>query len=156
MSETEFELASGNIVLGRFTWLFIRVPEGWIVKLGDASADVNYTTVVQNMGWVLDGIASFYVINLVNGTLLELEIKCMKGVKTPSEKTIQEKIIINGHEAYLSTKTVRRGLKRRPHLQTKVKIPCNVTDRTIELTLTAENSKDIEEHMKCFPRYRCH
>lgn len=41
-------------------------------------------------------------------------------------------------------------------LPQKVTIPCNVTERTIEFTLTAEKSKDLEEHIKCFAKYRCH
>ncbi len=78
MSGRKFELATGNLLMGRFTWLFIHLPEGWRVKLGDSPADVNYTTVIKDMGWVVDGSASYYVVNLVNGAVLELDVKCRR------------------------------------------------------------------------------
>ncbi|MBO3833427.1 MAG: hypothetical protein FGF51_08640, partial [Candidatus Brockarchaeota archaeon] len=113
MSGREFELATGNLIIGRFTWLYIYVPEGWTVKLGDYPSDINYTTVINDAGWVTDGTSSYYVVNLVNGAVLELDIRCRKGVKkiTPPIHGY-ELVRVNGHEAYLFLKTIKRGLRR--------------------------------------------
>jgi len=156
MAVRSVELATGNILFGRFTWLYIEVPEGWAVKVGDSSADVNYTAVIKEVGWVLDGSSSFYIVNLINGAVVEMDVKCRKGVKLPSEKALTEKITVNGHESYIYTKTVKRIFTRNIIHQTKITIPCADTKRTIEITVTAENHEDIKEQMKHLPNYRCH
>ncbi len=156
MSSREFELATGNLLIGRFTWLFIYLPEGWRVKPGDSPTDVNYTTVIKDMGWVVDGSASYYIVNLVNGAVLELDVKCSRGIKTPKQGANIEVILINGHQAYITSKVVKRGLRRQLHTQTNVQIPCTNTSRTVELTITGRSDFDIEELKRYFAYYRCH
>ncbi|MEM0482861.1 MAG: hypothetical protein QXM16_08285 [Nitrososphaerota archaeon] len=157
MSGREFELATGNLIMGRFTWLYICVPEGWTVKLGDYPSDINYTTVVNDSGWVTDGASSYYVVNLVNGDVLELEIRCRKGVKERASSLHGYELVrVNGHEACLSLKTIKRGLRRNLLHQAVIHIPCVNTSRTIELTLTAKSMSEIDEMKKYLPNYRCH
>lgn len=157
MAGKEFELATGNLLMGRFTWLYIHVPEGWTVKIGDAPADVNYTAVVKDVGWVVDGSASYYVVNLINGDVLELDVRCRKGIKhTSFQVGSYEMTRINGHDAHIVSKTIKRGFRRHPMTQVTLRIPCTETSRTIELVLTGKSSEDIQEMKELFPRLRCH
>ncbi|MEM1936662.1 MAG: hypothetical protein QXX49_01100 [Candidatus Caldarchaeum sp.] len=157
MSAREYELATGNLLMGRFTWLVVYVPEGWTVKLGDAPVDVNYTTVVKETGWVLDGSSNYYVVNLVNGDVVELEVKCRKGVKQPNPSRDKLEIYrVNGHSADVFSRTVRRGIRRTPTTQLSLHIPCTETNRTIELTFTSQSSSGLEQLKTLIPSYRCH
>ncbi|MEM4328228.1 MAG: hypothetical protein QW777_04345 [Candidatus Caldarchaeum sp.] len=157
MPAREYELATGNLLMGRFTWLVVYVPEGWSVKIGDAPVDVNYTLVVKDAGWVLDGSSNYYVVNLVNGDVVELEVKCRKGVKQPrlSREGI-ETSRVNGHSAYLFSRTFKRGIRRTPMTQMSLQIPCTETKRTIELTFTSQSSSGLEQLKNLLPSYRCH
>lgn len=157
MPAREYELATGNLLMGRFTWIYIYVPEGWSVKLGDAPADVNYTSVVKGVGWVLDGSSSYYVVNLVGGEVVELDLRCRKGVRNPGlPKEGFEASTVNGHNCFIGNRTVKRGLRRKLLTQSTLTIPCPETSRTIEAKFTSSSAPAVEELKKLFPHYRCH
>ncbi|MDJ0272096.1 MAG: hypothetical protein QXN23_03165 [Candidatus Caldarchaeum sp.] len=156
-SVREFELSTGNLLMGRFTFVVVSVPEGWAVKIGDAPADVNYTTIVDGVGWVLDGSSYYYVVNLVTGEVIDLEVHVKKGLRQKSHGNENAAVIyVNGHTAILETRQVKRGLPRKPATKITLTIPCQKTSRTIELVFTGKSGEELEELRKCFPSIRCH
>nr|BAJ49359.1 hypothetical protein HGMM_F01D06C26 [Candidatus Caldarchaeum subterraneum] len=156
-SVREFELSTGNLLMGRFTYVVVCVPEGWAVKIGDAPSDVNYTTVVDGVGWVLDGSSSYYVVNLVSGEVIDLEVHVKKGLRQTSQRHGNVAVVnVNGHSATLETHQVKRGLPRKPATKITLTIPCQKTSRTVELVFTGKSGEELEELRKCFPSIRCH
>ncbi|MCS7133186.1 MAG: hypothetical protein RMI43_01465 [Candidatus Caldarchaeum sp.] len=157
MPSKEYELATGNLLIGRFLWLVVRVPEGWAVKVGDSPSDVNYTTVVDGVGWVLDGSTSFFVVDLVSGTVVDLEITIRKGIKTKDLTEPSVRVInFNGHDVVVVNREVRRGLRREKMEQASLTIPCTRTSRTIGISLTAKNREALDELVEVLRDSRCH
>ncbi|MEM1951857.1 MAG: hypothetical protein QW299_00835 [Candidatus Caldarchaeum sp.] len=154
----KFELATGNLLMGRFLWLLLDVPEGWTVKVGDIPSDVYYTTIVEGNGWITDGSTSYFLVNLVNGEVYDLELKVKKGVKELGRLMTSggEKIMVNGHIATVVHREVKRGFRRTPMKQIAITVPCDRTLRTIEMTVTGKNSDELDQIKQSLTNSRCH
>lgn len=154
----KIELATGNLLMGRFLWLVLEVPDGWAVKVGDTQSDVYYTAVVEGNGWITEGSTSYFVVNLVNGEIYDLELKVKKGLKQLGSllSVDSEKLTINGHIATVVHREVKRGFRRISMKQMIFTIPCDRTSRTIELTVTGKNIDELDLLKQTFANIRCH
>lgn len=121
----------------------------------DSPSDVNYTTVVDNVAWVLDGSTAYFIVNLVNGMVYDLEVRVKKGIRTIDFNQF-EMLTVNGHMAGLRRKEVRRGFRREPMKQLIVVIPCEKTLRTLELVLTGKDPEQLEKLKDTLSDSRCH
>ncbi|MER3601788.1 MAG: hypothetical protein C4339_03615 [Nitrososphaerota archaeon] len=61
-----YELAAGNLMLGRFTFAFIGLPEGWGLSLG-TEPDVYPIVRVGDQAWVAEGSALYFAAAPVTG-----------------------------------------------------------------------------------------
>lgn len=129
------------------------------MKKGDTPPDISYTTMVGNSGWVQEGESTYYLVNLVSGETLELEIRCKKRTSASEEKHLNATLLnVCGHRGTVKRHTIQAGLfKRRPMQQLKLEVSCDVTNRVLEISITAEpGSTALDQVAQLLGLYKCH
>ncbi len=155
----EFDLSTGNLLLGNFAWSSIALPEGWTVKKAETPPDISYTTMAGNSGWVQEGEATYYLVNLVTGEALELEIRCRKRNTSDQEQQSNVTLLnVSGHVGKVTRQSIEAGLlKKKPLQRMKLTISCEVTHRVLELSITAESqSTALDQIAELLSLYKCH
>lgn len=150
----EFELSAGNVIIGTFTFAFVSLPDGWVVRKG-SPPDIEFTTKLGNLGWVLEGSGSFYAVNVVTGQIVEIDVSCKKK-RNPSLRGGEPTIRVSGHEASWSTGHEKAGLIRRRELEVlRVTVPCDVTGRLVKISFSGQRD-GIGSMEKLVGLVRCH
>jgi len=155
----EFDLSTGNLLLGNFVWSSIVLPEGWTVKKADTPPDISYTTMVGNSGWVQEGEATYYLVNLVSGEALELGIRCRKRGSSDLEQHPNATLLdVSGHVGKVTRESIRAGLIRKKAMQrVKLAVACEVTRRVLELSITGDSqSAGLDQIAELLSLCKCH
>jgi hypothetical protein len=130
-----FELAAGNLILGRFTFAYLNLPEGWSLSLG-TEPDIYRTVTVGQRAWVLEGSAIYFAMDPLSGESYELSLRC-QGLRDLRHRGFE--LLTAGHAGSYSIGELRAGMLRRRTLRRlEVRVPCDVTKRLLELEFTGE------------------
>jgi hypothetical protein len=154
----KFELFTGNLIMGTYTFITLALPEGWIVQRSANPPDVYYMGEVGGRRWILEGYAHYYLANQVTGESYDLlvEVKKGKGRKEELPEGRGKLVSLAGHRAFLKVQSYTRGFFRKePVTEHDIKTYCDVTDRRISIQI-ASPSELPEEVLEALLDSECH
>ncbi len=154
----KFELFTGNVVMGTYTFITLALPEGWVVQRSRNAPDIYYMGEVGGRRWVLEGYAHYYLTNLVTGESYDLLVEVKKGRgKTERRLGEQDRLAyLAGHRAVVTVRSFARGLLRKePVTEHEIRTYCEVTNRRISIQITSP-SELPEEVLEALLDSECH
>lgn len=154
----KFELFTGNLIMGTYTFITLALPEGWIVQRSKNPPDIYYMGEVEGRRWILEGYAHYYLTNQVTGESYDLlvEVKKGKGRKEDRFKEGERLVSLAGHRAFIKVRSYTRGFFRKePVTEHDIRTYCDVTDRRISVQI-ASPSELPEEVLEALLDSECH
>jgi len=154
----KFELFTGNLIMGTYTFITLALPEGWLVQRSANPPDVYYMGEVGGRRWILEGYAHYYLANQVTGESYDLlvEVKKGRGRKEDRFKEGERLVSLAGHRASVTIRSYARGFFRKePVTEHDIRTYCDVTDRRISIQI-ASPSELPEEVLEALLDSECH
>ncbi len=154
----KFELFTGNLLMGTYTFVTLTLPEGWLIQSSRNPPDVYYMGEVGGRRWILEGYAHYYLANQVTGESYDLLVEVKKG-RGRTERRLGEQdrlAYLAGHRAVVTVRSFARGLLRKePVTEHEIRTYCDVTNRRISIQI-ASPSKLPEEVLEALLDSECH
>ena len=159
------KLMAGNIVLGTYNFIELRLPEEWSVSRGEIPPEIVYTGEREGVGYVTEGTLYNYLVNLVGNETLSMQVRSSRKSSVSEAELrrmfrggISGVLNVSGHIAYYYVGKRRVGLVRRREVSfARLAFHCSNTGRLIEIVVEggAEESR-LEEIIGYLSELRCH
>ncbi len=163
MKSREYTVSVGNIVLGVYVFMILRLPPEWKLVKGGIPSEFVYSKELEGARWVTEGQAYHYLINPSNGSKFEFTIKCVKGRwkgRPPRslEKHGEGTINLSGHLCDYVWGNLRGGLLRKEELTyLNLQFTCDRTERTVRFELKGQASQeDVRRLTEALGESKCH
>jgi hypothetical protein len=154
----KFELFTGNLLMGTYTFITLTLPEGWVVQRSASPPDIYYMGEVGGRRWILEGYAHYYLANHVTGESYDLlvEVKKGRGRKEERFEGRERRVSLAGHRAFVTVRSYARGLFRKEAVtEHEIRTYCDVTNRRISIQISSP-SELPEEVLEALLDSECH
>jgi hypothetical protein len=153
----------GNIVLGVYVFIVLRLPAEWKLVKGGIPSEFVYSKELEGARWVTEGQAYHYLYNPSNGSQFELTIKCVRGpwrARPPRnlENRTEGTLRLSSHPGTYVWGDLRGGLLRKEQVTyLSLLFRCDRTQRTIRFELRGKGGpEDIRNLTAALGESQCH
>lgn len=163
MESQEYTVSVGNIVLGVYVFMILRLPPEWKLVRGGIPSEFVYSKELEGARWVTEGRAYHYLHNRSNGNRFQFTIKCVKGrgkqgLPRSLDKRGEGTIDLSGHACRYIWGKLRGGIFRKEELTyLNLSFTCDRTDRTVTLEMKGQGrQEDVRGLTEALGESKCH
>jgi hypothetical protein len=153
----------GNIILGVYVFVVLRLPPEWKLLKGGIPSEFDYSKDLDGARWVTEGQAYHYLYNRSNNSKFELTIRCARGrwkgrVPRSLDKQGEGTIYLSGHPCAYVWGDLRRGFLRKEAVTyLSLLFRCDRTERTVRFELKGQaRPEDIRSLTAALGESQCH
>ncbi len=162
---SEHLISAGNIVLGVYRFIKLKLPDGWVVRRSEIPPEIVYTSEINGVSYVAEGISYNYISHVLGDEGFQLKISCRKRSSVDESeilKRLKGRVTgtssVSSHRSYFYIGEKRFGVfRKRSFNYAKVVFFCDVTRRLFEVEILGTGSIDhLRSILKAIESSQCH
>lgn len=163
MENREYIVSVGNLVLGVYVFMVLRLPPEWKIVRGEIPSEFVYSKELESARWVTEGQAYHYLQNPFSRSSFQMTLKCVRGrgrrrLPRSLDRRGEGTMDVSGHACRYIWGDLKGGILRKEDLTyLNLRFRCDRTERTVTFELKGQGlQEDIRALTEALGESKCH